>query len=115
MDTFRGEESVAGKRAYGDDIPSGACTWLIVKALEKANKVQRQVLETHYGRTHLDSVTIIHDLYKQLDIPNCFFQYREESYKTSRNNVLKSSSKLPKELLLKIVDRVYSMDSVIFI
>eukprot|EP00343_Euplotes_focardii_P011072 CAMPEP_0205831482 /NCGR_PEP_ID=MMETSP0206-20130828/44195_1 /ASSEMBLY_ACC=CAM_ASM_000279 /TAXON_ID=36767 /ORGANISM="Euplotes focardii, Strain TN1" /LENGTH=89 /DNA_ID=CAMNT_0053136165 /DNA_START=57 /DNA_END=323 /DNA_ORIENTATION=+ len=43
-----GDPEAIGK--VGTDIMDHKCTWLVMKALQKVTKEQRQILENHYGK-----------------------------------------------------------------
>ncbi|XP_071054111.1 uncharacterized protein [Onthophagus taurus] len=59
-------------------IKEGKCTWLIVKALEKANFDQKMILMKNYGKKHDDSVKRVKEIYETLNIFNDYKEQNEE-------------------------------------
>eukprot|EP00599_Poterioochromonas_sp_BG-1_P013693 CAMPEP_0173163982 /NCGR_PEP_ID=MMETSP1105-20130129/20255_1 /TAXON_ID=2985 /ORGANISM="Ochromonas sp., Strain BG-1" /LENGTH=112 /DNA_ID=CAMNT_0014084163 /DNA_START=315 /DNA_END=650 /DNA_ORIENTATION=+ len=73
-----GSPEVIGK--IGTDIQDKKCSWLVIKALEKATPEQRKVLEDNYGQHDMAKVNRVKALYVELDVENEFKRYEEASY-----------------------------------
>ncbi|KTW26761.1 hypothetical protein T552_02763 [Pneumocystis carinii B80] len=106
LDCF-GDPDVIGK--IGTDIMENKCTWLINKALEKANPLQRKILEENYGRRNTDSELIVKKIYYELELSKEFEKYEQEAV----NNILKLISKidesrgLKKKVFTTFLDKIY--------
>lgn len=61
-----GDQKTIGKN--GTDIANNKCSWLIVKALEKANSQQRALLSYNYGVHREECVAVVKQLFNDLNI-----------------------------------------------
>ena len=77
LDCF-GDPEVIGK--VGTDIQDNKCSWLVVQALDRCTPTQRAVLEKNYGEDDAKKVERVKQLYRQLELPELFAKYEEESY-----------------------------------
>eukprot|EP00301_Raphidiophrys_heterophryoidea_P009879 c14890_g1_i1.p1 GENE.c14890_g1_i1~~c14890_g1_i1.p1 ORF type:complete len:410 (-),score=93.28 c14890_g1_i1:132-1280(-) len=68
-----GDPEVIGK--IGTDIQDSKCSWLICKALERADASQRAVLEQNYGKHDATSVQAVKDIYKHMQLEQAFENY----------------------------------------
>lgn len=78
LDCF-GDARVTGK--IGTDIEEGKCTWLIVKALQRANERQLEEIRAHYGVPSEVSVAKIKTLYRELQMEDCFRAFETEQFR----------------------------------
>jgi len=107
LDCF-GDPKVTGKA--GTDIARGKISWLLVVALQRANREQKEVLQSHYGRDEADSVQRVKDVYQQLKLPKVFRAYEEQSYADIVNAITQIPGEgkiLPPKLFTFYLDRVY--------
>jgi farnesyl diphosphate synthase len=105
LDCF-GDPEVIGK--VGTDIQDNKCSWLVVQALGRCNPAQRAVLEKNYGCWDDAKVTKVKNLYRELELPELFQRYEEESYRQIQSELDKVTL-MPRDvfelLLLKIYKR----------
>jgi len=104
LDCF-GDPKVIGK--IGTDIQECKCGWLVVKALEKANTTQRQVLQDCYGQSDLAKVAKVKALYRELDLESTFRAFEEESHKEITNMVETATCTIPKEVFTELLKKIY--------
>lgn len=104
LDCF-GDPAVTGKN--GTDIQDGKCTWLAVVALQRANPAQRQIMEDHYGSSKLEDVTIIKELYEELQLPHTYSVYEETTYDLIRTQIQQVTRGLPHDLFFKVLDTIF--------
>ncbi|KAK4885117.1 hypothetical protein RN001_001388 [Aquatica leii] len=103
MDCF-GDSIATGKE--GTDIQEGKCTWLIITALEKASPTQRERLEQHYGKTDRESVCNVLDVYRELNIPELYYNYKNNIDRIISSHINKISHIFPELLFTSIADIV---------
>ncbi|KAE8706569.1 Farnesyl pyrophosphate synthase 2 [Hibiscus syriacus] len=77
LDCF-GDPEVTGK--IGTDIEDSKCSWLVVKALERANDDQKKLLYENYGKANPACVAKVKELYKTLDIQDAFAEFESKNY-----------------------------------
>lgn len=107
LDCF-GDPTIIGK--VGTDIQDNKCSWLIVQALQRCTPAQRQVLATHYGQWNDGKVARVKKLYNELQLPQVFATYEEESYQriqTELDHVTLMPRAVFEVLLKKIYKRSY--------
>lgn len=104
LDCF-GDPNVMGK--VGRDIEDRKCSWLVVQALERANDKQKEVLKKNYGKDDATSVSIVKELYKELDLENVYNTYEEESYKNLCECIDAYSENFPKQFFLFLTNKLY--------
>lgn len=100
-----GDPSVTGK--IGGDIKEGKCSWLAVVALQRANPQQRKVMEECYGSSDPEKIERIKDLFDELNVPQTYRTYEEESYNLIRTHIQQVSRGLPVELFFKFLEKIY--------
>lgn len=108
MDCF-GDTTKTGKVNNGD-ICEGKCSWLIVVALQRATPSQRALLENHYGKSEPESINIVRRLYEELNLPNTYLIYEEESYNRIKTHIQQISKGLPHDLFLKFLQKMYKRE-----
>ncbi|XP_031568996.1 farnesyl pyrophosphate synthase-like [Actinia tenebrosa] len=104
LDAF-GDPIVMGK--VGTDIEENKCTWLVVKALERINSQQMDIIKENYGINSVQASSKIKDLYHTLNLKQVFHEYEEQSYQRILDLISKKSSQLPKAIFLEFVKKIY--------
>lgn len=107
LDCF-GDPAVTGK--HGTDIRDGKCSWLIVVALQRANKQQRAVLKECYGSSSEGDVARVKAIYEELKIPRVFRNYEEESYLDIRTHIDQlpgAGEVIPPQIFTTFLERIY--------
>jgi len=109
LDCF-GDPAVTGK--IGTDIQDGKCSWLVVKALEKASTQEKNVLALHYGSTNIEDVERIKNLYRKLEIDVLYKAYEENFYRDVMVHIERicSGNALPKEVFVNFLEKVYQRE-----
>jgi len=111
-----GDPGITGK--VGTDIRDGKCTWLIIVAMQRANKQQKEVLRANYGRVEEDCVAAVKAVYDELKLPKVYRTFEEEE----RNDIVQLIKQLPGEGKLELggipskvftnfMDRIYKRDA----
>ena len=100
-----GDPNVTGK--VGRDIEDGKCSWIVVKALEKATPEQKAVLKENYGRDDVKCVGVVRELFMEMGVSEMFKAYEEESYLDICQLIGNQSDNFPKDLILFIVKKIY--------
>jgi farnesyl diphosphate synthase len=91
----------------GTDIQDKKCSWLVVEALKICNASQRKIIEDNYGVWDDKKVQKIKQLYRDLKIEQLFVSYEEESYRLIQNELVHISPKVPKEVYMIFLDKIY--------
>lgn len=107
LDCF-GDPEITGKN--GTDIQDGKCSWLIVVALQRANKEQKQVLKECYGSSNEANVSRVKNIYEELRIPHVFRNYEEESYldiQTHIDQLPGGGEVIPAQIFTTFLERIY--------
>ncbi|CAM6118345.1 unnamed protein product [Calypogeia fissa] len=73
-----GDPEFIGK--IGTDIEDTKCSWLIVKALEKASAAQKRRLEEIYGQKDPAKVAEVKKIYEDLNLKTLFAEYEQATY-----------------------------------
>ena len=76
LDCF-GDPAVIGK--VGTDIEEGKCTWLVLRALERATEEQKALLAAKLGTSDPAEVAEVKALYRELGLPELFAKLEEET------------------------------------
>lgn len=74
LDNFA-DSTTLGK--IGTDIQDNKCSWLVNRALLKATKEQREILNTNYGRKDKQCEARVKALYKDLKLEDDYKAYEE--------------------------------------
>ncbi|XP_022716688.1 farnesyl pyrophosphate synthase 2-like [Durio zibethinus] len=104
LDCF-GDPEVIGK--VGTDIEDFKCSWLVVKALERANGDQKKLLYENYGKSDQACVAKVKELYKTLDIQGAFEEYETESYEKIIKQNEAHPSKAVQAVLKSFLAKIY--------
>ena len=100
-----GDPNVTGK--VGRDIEDGKCSWIVVKALEKATPEQKAILKENYGKEDASCVGTVRKLFLDIGLPGLFLDYEEETYAGICSFINGHRDDFPKELFLFIVKKIY--------
>ncbi|XXG80076.1 hypothetical protein AAC387_Pa09g1022 [Persea americana] len=100
-----GDPKVIGK--IGTDIEDYKCSWLVVKALERANEHQKTILYENYGNTDSEKVAKVKALYNELGLQNVFLEYERESYAQLILSIEAQPSKAMQEVLKSFLGKIY--------
>ncbi|KAJ4725333.1 Farnesyl pyrophosphate synthase [Melia azedarach] len=104
LDCF-GAPEVTGK--IGSDIEDFKCSWLVVKALERCNEEQKNLLYENYGKADAACVAKVKELYKTLDIQGAFEEYERESYEKLTKSIEAHPSKAVQAVLKSFLAKIY--------
>ncbi|KPP60144.1 farnesyl pyrophosphate synthase-like, partial [Scleropages formosus] len=100
-----GDPAVTGK--IGTDIQDNKCSWLVVTALGLMTSVQREELQSCYGRNDEDSVARVKALYNTLEMPSHYRQHEEESYQRLVQLIERHAQNLPHAVFLNFAKKIY--------
>ncbi|KAL6262158.1 hypothetical protein P5V15_007255 [Pogonomyrmex californicus] len=100
-----GNPEVFGKD--NTDIQKGKCTWLIVTTLDRATLEQRKILEECYGSSDPEKVRRVKQLFIDLELPNAYSMYEEETYNLLNEHIQRVSRELPDSLFLDLLGKLY--------
>ncbi|CAE7544245.1 fps [Symbiodinium microadriaticum] len=103
LDCF-GAPEVIGK--VGTDIQDNKCSWLVVQALDRADKKQRELLERNYGQHDDKKVEKVKTLYRDLNLEQLFQKYEEESHAQIKA-MIDSTPDLPREVFEFLLKKIY--------
>lgn len=99
-----GSPEVIGK--VGTDIQEAKCSWLVVQALQKVTSSQRATLASHYGQWDEKKVSVVKELYKELELEQMFKDYEEESYRKLQHE-LDQVTCLPRAVFEILLQKIY--------
>lgn len=88
-------------------IQDKKCSWLVVEALKICTAQQRKVIEDNYGVWDDKKVATIKQLYRDLNLEELFQAYEEQSYQEIQKELVHISPKVPKEVYLIFLDKIY--------
>lgn len=104
MDCF-GDSSETGK--IGTDIPDGTCTWLSAMCVQRSTDAQKKIMKENFGKDDTEAVARIKQLYKELSLPDIYATYEEDAYNTIKMQIQQISQKIPDEIFLNLLDKLY--------
>ncbi|KAK5640209.1 hypothetical protein RI129_011020 [Pyrocoelia pectoralis] len=81
------------------DIREGKLTWVIVKALEDANKKQTEILATNYGKDDDKCIKTVQNVYDELRILDKYKVHNQEVIDDVQNNI----NSIPDEAIRKVL------------
>jgi len=99
-----GDPKVIGK--VGRDIEENKCSWLVIQFLQNCTPAQRSILERHYGIDDPKDVSIIKNLYKEVNIEKIFKKYEDESYAAICDKINQVRI-MPQEVFYKLLGKIY--------
>jgi farnesyl diphosphate synthase len=91
----------------GTDIQDKKCSWLVVEALKICTEAQRKIIAMNYGIWDDTKVATIKQLYRDLKLEELFQAYEEQSYHEIQKELEHISPKVPKEVYLIFLDKIY--------
>lgn len=101
-----GDPSVTGK--IGTDIEDNKCTWLIIKALEKANPEQIQALQANYGKKESDKVKVVKQIFNDLNLLSVFETYESDQYQVISSQIKQfDQHDIPTSIFFNLLDKIY--------
>ncbi len=103
-----GNPEVTGK--VGTDIQEGKCSWVIVVAMQRANKDQKEVLRENYGRKEDEAVARVREVFDKLKIEKVYKAYEEDTYNSLLNHINQIPGEgklLPPQVFTAFLDRIY--------
>lgn len=104
LDCF-GDPKHIGK--VGTDIQDNKCSWLVVTALLQCTPAQRKVLQDNYGQWNDGKVQKVKQLYRDLNMPQAFEQYEEESYRQIQSELDQLPKKIPRAVFDVLLKKIY--------
>jgi len=104
LDCF-GDINVTGK--IGTDIQDSKCSWLFVVASQKCSPQQKAVLWENYGHADPEKVEAVKKLYVELELPETYSLYEEQTYNLICTHIRQMAEKLPKQLFYDMVNKIY--------
>ncbi|CAG8469806.1 7331_t:CDS:10 [Cetraspora pellucida] len=105
LDCF-GDPIVIGK--IGTDIEDNKCSWCINQALTMASPEQRKLLDKHYGKKNPEDVSIIKQIYKDLNIEGVYREYEETSYAFLTGLISQlDENVIKKDIFLEYIKKIY--------
>ncbi|CAH1108211.1 unnamed protein product [Psylliodes chrysocephalus] len=93
----------------------GLCSWLAIKSLEKGSGNQKRVLLEHYGKPDHVSINRINNLYRDLNMPAEFEDFKNENYEYVNKKIEKIKDELMKKCLSKVANSFFRLKPVNFI
>lgn len=116
----------------GTDIEDGKCTWLAVSAMELGNDNQKENMEKYYGKngtsivdrqlvdsilsnlsfsfTDPESINNVKKVYNDLDFPELYNQYEEQTYQNIKQQIEQSvrTDQLLQNVLINSLNRTFN-------
>ena len=88
---------------------AGGCSWLVVRALERADAAQRAALKANYGRHDDAAVAAVKALYRELGLERLYAEYEEATYADLRAKITASCAQtgVPEEVFLSLLHKIY--------
>ncbi|KAK4882350.1 hypothetical protein RN001_005669 [Aquatica leii] len=94
----------------GNDMSNGKCTWLIVTAMQHANKQQLEILQEHYGKEDFESINMILEVYKEIDVVNKFLEYKYRLIDELKKEIATLSLKPLRDLCYAHIDEYIDIE-----
>ncbi|KAF0384823.1 farnesyl pyrophosphate synthase [Gigaspora margarita] len=105
LDCF-GDPNVIGK--IGTDIEDNKCSWCINQALMTASPEQRKLLDKHYGKKNPEDVSIIKQVYKDLNLEELYREYEENSFTILTELISQLDENIiKKDIFLEYMNKIY--------
>jgi farnesyl diphosphate synthase len=89
MQMVKEVNDVYGNKAEGKTIREGKFTWLLLKALEKANEQQKKVLKDCYGKNDPDMIASVKEIFSELSLQQEFKNKKQQLKKEVLSDMLK--------------------------
>lgn len=110
LDCF-GDPKVTGK--IGTDIQDGKCSWMIVVAMQRATKEQKEILKASYGYDNAEKIATVKGIYTELKLQKVFKSFEEETHKDILEHISQIPGEgklLPPKVFKNFLDRIYKRD-----
>jgi farnesyl diphosphate synthase len=104
LDCF-GDIEITGK--IGTDIQDCKCSWLFVVASQKCTPEQKKILMENYGLHDANKVERVKQLYAELNIPQLYSMYEDQTYNLICTHIQQMSAALPKGMFIDMVNKIY--------
>ncbi|XP_039306133.1 farnesyl pyrophosphate synthase-like [Solenopsis invicta] len=89
------------------DIEEGKCTWLVIQALQRVTPEQRKILKECYGVSDPEKIRRVKQLFIDLDLPNIYLKYEEETYNNLKAQIQQISCGLPHCFFLDLLRKTH--------
>ncbi|XP_072401324.1 farnesyl pyrophosphate synthase-like [Diabrotica undecimpunctata] len=86
------------------DIAASRITWMAVQVSKLATPQQKKTFMEHYGSSDPKSISIIFDIYQELNLVEYFDIYREKFYDDMHTRIHNLPHQLPKQFFYDILD-----------
>ncbi|XP_050517400.1 farnesyl pyrophosphate synthase-like [Diabrotica virgifera virgifera] len=86
------------------DIVSFKITWMAIQVSKMGSPQQKKTFMKHYGHSDPESVAIIFDIYRELNLVEHFDKYMMEFYDDMLTQIQNLPPQLPKEFFYNILD-----------
>ncbi|OXA63584.1 Farnesyl pyrophosphate synthase [Folsomia candida] len=107
LDCF-GDPRLTGR--FGTDIAENKYSWLIVKAFEKANSEQKELLLANYGLGKQSSVknerTVL-NIYKDLGLLHDYRKFEDATYASICDRIGKLGNRIPTSIFAETAEIIY--------
>ncbi|ELU07394.1 hypothetical protein CAPTEDRAFT_223258 [Capitella teleta] len=100
-----GDPAITGK--IGTDIEDNKCGWMVIQALNRVDKAQRQLLEANYAQNDPEKVRKVKSLFDELNLKQVYRDYEESSYNELTGLIDTLSGSLPKEMFVSYAKKIY--------
>ncbi|XP_002987912.2 farnesyl pyrophosphate synthase [Selaginella moellendorffii] len=104
-----GHPDVIGK--VGTDIQDAKCSWLIVRAIERADASQKTRLENNYGKKDNACVEEVKKVYNDLGLAAAFSEYQQTSYGRILSAIDREKSTRLQGVLSLFLEKIYKRQS----
>ncbi|XP_036332365.1 farnesyl pyrophosphate synthase-like [Rhagoletis pomonella] len=74
--------------------------------MERASPKQRAIMEQCYGQYDPQKIASVKEVYAELNLPNIYAKYEEETYNRINTLIHQESDALPREALLEILNTI---------
>ena len=103
-----GDPKTIGK--IGTDIQDNKCSWLVVQALRKSSKTQKDILIESYGKDDEDAVLRVKKLYKELRLEELYLGYEQKSYDRINALIERADALIPPAVFRDFLSKIYKRD-----
>ena len=103
-----GDPKTIGK--IGTDIQDNKCSWLVVQALRKSSKTQKDILIESYGKDDEDAVRRVKKLYKELKLEELYLDYEQKSYDRINALIEHADALIPPAVFRDFLSKIYKRD-----
>jgi farnesyl diphosphate synthase len=101
-----GDPNHIGK--IGTDLQDHKCSWLLVKALERATSEQRKIVEKNLGRDEPECLATMRQLYDNLGLPQLYSEQEEASYQDIVGLIQKHADRVPPVVFTTALARIHN-------